>query len=337
MGVMRADGAATGSLTERIRTQNPKMQLAIARAEQIAASPYAVLIEGETGTGKELFAQHMHVASGRPGPFVPLNCSAVPESMFEAELFGAVRGAYTGLDTQRPGLFSVAHRGTIFLDEIGELPAPTQAKLLRVLEDGVVRPLGGTTGHQVDVRVIAATHRDLRASVERQSFRSDLYFRLAATHVYVPPLRERREDIAGLLQEACEEACALLHLRPKTFGGAALARLEAHVWPGNVRELRNVVVTAVLRSTTDLIGEEDLPHTVRTVPPPDSPQGPFFEALTEFERQYMTDLLRRAGGNLSAAAKLAGLSRTSVRAKARQHGLLPGGENTPPRSRARRR
>ena len=327
------------SLQERVRSRNAAMQSAIAKARQVAASPLAVLIQGDTGTGKELFARHIHAMSGRAGPFVPINCSAVPEAMFEVELFGAMRGAYTGLDARRQGLFAVAHGGTLFLDEVGELPTTVQAKLLRVLEDGIVRPLGATVGHHVDVRVIAATNRHLESLVEHGAFRSDLYFRLAAATLIVPPLCERPEDQPALLSDAIDEACAFLGVAPKRLSDDAAAVLQRYAWPGNVRELKNVVTTAVLHTSGECIDVADLPpHVCRTSGPSSPPSRPaaFFEALTRFERAYLSDLLVRAGGNLSEAARLSGLSRTSVRAKARQHGLLPSAAGPHARMRLRK-
>jgi len=306
-----------------------------------------VVLEGETGTGKELFARGIHANSGRSGPFVPLNCGAVPPQMFEAELFGARRGAYTGLDSDRPGLFRVASGGTLFLDEIADLPASTQAKLLRVLEDGRVRPLGSAADTEVDVRVVAATHLSLVHLVDEGRFRSDLFFRLAAVSIRLPPLRERPEDIAVLVRDAVSDACALQGVARRMVEAETMARLMEYPWPGNIRELRNVMAAAVLRTATGSIHPDDLPPNVRAAPsalPAASGAGdrgmvgvdqPFFTALAEFECAYLVTLLGKTEGNISEAARRSGLSRSAVRTKARQYGLLPG-DDTHSRSKRQR-
>ena len=325
---MEKPGETVATLAETVRTRNREVARLVAYAADVAATPYSVLIEGETGTGKDVFARGIHAASRRVGPFVPLNCSAVPETMFEAELFGARRGAYTGLDADRPGLFRVADRGTLFLDEVADLPGPMQAKLLRVLEDGELRPIGGTSSVRVDVRVIAATHEPLMPLVDKGRFRNDLFFRLSATCLRLPPVRNRPEDIGPLLHEALVHACDVQQVPLRTFSAPAMELLHSYPWPGNVRELKNVVATAVLNSKSGEIEVDELPGfvTAHGTLSSQKRQGrlPFFEAFEIFERTYMTHLLRRAEGNLSRAARLSGLSRGTVRTKARQHGLLPG-------------
>ncbi len=338
---MTGDHATTTAMSFFVRSRNDALCEQVQRSLDVARTPYTVLIEGETGTGKELFARGIHAASGRSGPFVPLNCSAVPETMFEAELFGARRGAYTGLDSDRPGLFSIADGGTLFLDEIADLPAPMQAKLLRVLEDGVIRPLGATSTQHVDVRVVAATLKSLSGLVESGSFRRDLYFRLSPACIRLPALRERPEDIPVLIEDAIAEACALQGVSPRTTSPQALQHLLDYEWPGNIRELKNVIAAAVLASTSESITEADLPSRIRdgtseTRPAVRAPSSlPFFDALEGFERTYLVDLLDRAQGNISEAARLSGLSRASVRNKARRYGLLPGEPTRPHRSRVR--
>lgn len=319
------------SLASAVHTRNREVARLIEYATGVASTPYSVLIEGETGTGKDVFARGIHAASQRAGPFVPLNCSAVPETMFEAELFGARRGAYTGLDNDRPGLFLVADSGTLFLDEVADLPASMQAKLLRVLEDGVIRPIGGATSVRVDVRVIAATHKPLKPLVDTGRFRSDLFFRLSATCLNLPPIRDRPEDIGPLLDDALADACDLQRVPLRTFSTEALDVLTRYPWPGNVRELNNVVAAAVLSSSTNVIDVDALPVFVRvhgSVSSPERGHLPFYEAFAVFERAYITNLLRRADGNLSQAARLSGLSRGTVRNKARRHGLLPSSPRT---------
>ncbi len=306
---------------------------------RVARTPYAVVIEGETGTGKELFARGIHASSGRGGPFVPLDCSAVPAQMFDAELFGTRRGAYASPDSERPGLFRVASGGTLFLDEIAHLPASTQAELLRVLEDGRVRPPGSDTDIAVDVRVVAATPRSLVGLVEEGRFRSDLFLRLAAVSIRLPPLRERAEDIAMLVRDAVLEACSLQQVPRRMVEAETMALLMTYPWPGNIRELRDVMAAAVLHSTSDTIHPGDLPPNIRTagsvVAGEPEPSGgdrgrrvavdlrqPFFSALEEFESSYLAILLGRTHGNLSEAARQSGLSRSAVRNKARHYGLL---------------
>ncbi len=337
----RIESAAESPLAQ-IRTNNLELRRLVEYARQVATTPYSVLIQGETGTGKEVFARGIHAASGRGGPFVPINCSAVPENMFEAELFGARRGAYTGLVNERPGLFVVADKGTLFLDEVAELPTGTQAKLLRVLEDGVIRPIGGTEWMRVNVRVVAATHKSLEPLVEKGQFRSDLYFRLSATAIRLPPIRERPEDLSQLLDEALVEACRQQQVEAHTLDPSALEVLLRYAWPGNVRELKNTLAAAVLRSTTGVVRVNDLPAAVRSQEAITSLEDyckmRFFDALERFEEMYIASLLRRSEGNLSRAARMAGLSRGTVRNKARRYHLIEGGEDgeSTRRSRVRR-
>jgi len=334
--------SAVESPLSQIRTNNLELRRLVEYARQVATTPYSVLIQGETGTGKEVFARGIHVASKRRGSFVPINCSAVPETMFEAELFGARRGAYTGLVDERPGLFVVADKGTLFLDEVAELPTGTQAKLLRVLEDGLIRPIGGTEWVRVDVRVVAATHKSLEPLVERGLFRSDLYFRLSATAIRLPPIHERPEDLPQLINEALAEACRMQQVEPRELDSEALDVLLRYAWPGNIRELKNTLAAAVLRSTNGVVRVDDLPAAVRSQQAATSFEDyckmPFFDALERFEEMYIAELLRRSEGNLSRAARMAGLSRGTVRNKARRYHLLEGGEDgvTPKRSRVRR-
>jgi len=305
-----AEDPAVAALAFPVDSRNREMCRQIERSLGVAAMPYTVLIEGETGTGKEIFARAIHAASERSGPFVPVNCSAVPETMFEAEVFGAWRGAYTGLNSDRTGLYRLADGGTLFLDEVGDLPGPMQAKLLRVLEDGHIRPLGGDTTVRVDVRVLAATLKPLMALVDAGTFRRDLYFRLSQACIRLPPLRQRREDLPTLIEEAVREACALQGVSPRRVDNATLGHLLEYEWPGNVRELKNVIAVAVMGAKGELIEQTDLPARVSGC---DShgdediavrSQQPFFDALEAFRRS--------------------GLSRASVRSKGRRYGLLDG-------------
>ena len=294
------------------------MRHVFAILERAAKSNAPVLFLGESGTGKELMARGVHDHSPRKnGPFVVFDCGASTETLIESDLFGHTKGAFTGAAAERVGAFAAAHGGTLFLDEIGDLPVGLQPKLLRMLEAGEVIPLGGRKSEKYDVRVVAATHRDVFAEVARGGFRGDLYYRLAVVEVHVPPLRQRKEDLARLIAMFLERAGA--PQLAKQVGGAALARLEHYHWPGNVRELRNVITRAVA-----LAGPDDdfqsLPFVLR--PTVAAPAGedlsfkadqPFHAAkdalVARFEREYLEDLVKRAGGNLSQAARIAGLER----------------------------
>jgi len=310
------------------------MREVFAVLERIAASDATLLVEGETGTGKELVARAVHDASDRRrGPFVAVDCGALPEGLLESELFGHVRGAFTGAAQARTGMIVRAHGGTLFLDELGRITMAAQARLLRVLEERIVRPLGGDSERAVDVRVIAASRDDLDAEVAAGRFRPDLLYRLAVVRVALPPLRTRREDLTLLVREL---------LRRRGFdddvaAGPNLDRLIAHGWPGNVRELRNVLDRAIAlapgaRRFADL--------TVRIDPAPAGDGGglavrsdlPYAEAkaavLHELERRYLADVLARTGGNLSAAARESGIDRKHLRALARKHGLVDGPDET---------
>jgi DNA-binding NtrC family response regulator len=297
--------------------------------ERIAASDVTVLIEGETGTGKELVARALHDASARrKRPFVAIDCGALPEAMLESELFGHVRGAYTSAGHDRSGLVVRADGGTLFLDELGRISPTVQARLLRVLEERVVRPLGGDTERAVDVRVIAASRDDIDAEVAAGRFRPDLLYRLAVVRVELPPLRTRREDLAILVREL---------LRRRGFAdelpaGAGLDRLIAHAWPGNVRELRNVIDRALALAPG---AQRFADLAIRIDPAREAAAGdalavrsdlPYAEAkalvLHELERRYLADVLARTGGNLSAASRASGIDRKHLRTLARKHGLV---------------
>jgi DNA-binding NtrC family response regulator len=298
--------------------------------ERVAASDATVLVEGETGTGKELVARALHEASPRRrGPFVAVDCGALPEGLLESELFGHVRGAFTGAAQPRNGMIVRADRGTLFLDELGRISPTVQARLLRVLEERVVRPLGGDSERAVDVRVIAASRDDVDAEVAAGRFRPDLLYRLAVVRVGLPPLRTRREDLAILIREL---------LRRRGFAdeapsGSNLDRLIAHGWPGNVRELRNVIDRAIALAP----GAQRFADLVIRIDPSqhDVAAGdglavrsdlPYAEAkalvLHELERRYLADVLARTHGNLSAASRESGIDRKHLRTLARKHGLI---------------
>ena len=298
------------------------MRQVFAVLERASKSAAPILFLGESGTGKELMARGVHDASPRrDGPFVVFDCGASTETLIESDLFGHTKGAFTGAASDRQGAFAAAHGGTLFLDEIGDLPVALQPKLLRMLEAGEVIPLGGRKSERYDVRIVAATHRDVFAEVARGGFRGDLYYRLAVVEVHVPPLRQRIGDLAALIAMFLERAGSPHSERASTLakqvGGAALERLQAYHWPGNVRELRNVITRAVA-----LAGPDDdfqsLPFVLRpTAAAPETETAradrPFHEAkdevIAKFEREYLSDLVQRAQGNLSQAARIAGLER----------------------------
>jgi DNA-binding NtrC family response regulator len=300
-----------------MRGQSLAMRQVFALLERAARSDASILFLGESGTGKELAARAVHDQSPRKdGPFVVFDCGAATDNLIESDLFGHVRGAFTGATGDRTGAFAAAHGGTIFLDEIGDLPISLQPKLLRMLEAGEVVALGSRKTERYDVRVVAATHRDVYGEVARGGFRGDLYYRLAVVEVHLPPLRQRQGDLQRLIEIFLERAGARA-LIPQV-GGAALEKLERYHWPGNVRELRNVITRAVALSAA---GDDfqSLPIFLRpTMGAPDAvptarADRPFHDAkqdvVDRFEREYLTDLLKRAAGNMSQAARLAGLER----------------------------
>jgi transcriptional regulator with PAS, ATPase and Fis domain len=297
-----------------------------------------VLLLGETGVGKEVLARFIHAESGRSGPLVSVNTAALPESLVESELFGHERGAFSGAIQAKVGLVEAAHGGTLFLDEIGDLPLPLQAKLLRVLEERAVRRLGSTQERKVDVRVIAATHRDLERAVAEGAFRRDLLFRINACTLHIPPLRERTPEIEPLALAFLREAArrATPPREPPALSPEAAELLRRYPWPGNVRELRNVVERgAALARTSDALLPEHLPDHVRapattsaTQPMPrvvaeaaQLPGGDVRGALNEYERQRILDALDQAGGNQSRAAKLLGLPRRTLAYKMARLGI----------------
>jgi DNA-binding NtrC family response regulator len=292
----------------------------IARAvERLAQSNVSVLITGETGTGKELVARAIHDASPRAkGPFVVVDAGALPATLIASQLFGHERGAFTGAERRQEGAFELAQGGSIFLDEIGELPLAVQPALLGVLERRSFRRLGGRDDIQVDVRVISATHRDLRSEANQGTFRADLYFRLAVARIEIPPLRERPEDIEPLVEHFARE---MTGAPGSPFSEATMAALRAHRWSGNVRELRNVVENALAMGTVTLDG------VTAGAPDPSRPGSiiPYrvarSEALNSFERRYLSRLIEATGGNASAAARAANMDRPYLLSLLRRHGL----------------
>ena len=293
--------------------------------ERIAPTDVTVLLEGETGVGKDLVARAIHEQSGRAaGPFIVFDCGAVAASLIESELFGHEKGAFTGAHARHRGAFELAHGGTLFLDEIGELPADLQPKLLRVLENRTFRRVGGSEPVEVDVRVIAATHRDLKAMVQAGEFREDLYYRLAVVDVTIPPLRERRDDIPLLIEAFSRKLPPGMWHPP---GPEALARLLGYDWPGNVRELRNVVERSAYVSPDGMV---DLVTGSTSSTPPDGallfdPTLTFRDqkerAIERFEEAYLRWLLQRAEGNISRAARDADMDRKYLHKLLRRYGI----------------
>jgi transcriptional regulator with GAF, ATPase, and Fis domain len=302
-----------------IVADHPAMLKALEMGAVLAASNLPILILGETGTGKELMARFIHRLSGRPMErFVPLNCAAIPRELVESVLFGHKKGAFTGAISDQTGKFAAADRGTLFLDELSELPLSSQAKLLRVLQDGLVEPLGARAAQKVEVRVIAATNRDLRQAVLSGEFREDLYYRLNVGEISLPPLRERRSDIPKIALQVLDRVNAALR-RPKRLSAEALGRLQQHTWPGNVRDLQNVLERSVRLCPKEVLGAEDLlisePLAVRDplAALPDPQEGFSLEGyLNTVRRQLVLKALELAHGKQSAAARLLGLSPQAV-------------------------
>jgi len=298
---------------------DPAMHRIYALLDVIAPSPLSVLVLGETGVGKEVFAEAIHQGSQRCArELLKLNCAALPESILEAELFGYEKGAFTGATTAKPGLFEAANGGTVMLDEVGDLPLVTQAKLLRVLETGEVLRLGSVKTTTVDVRFISATNIDLEARVEAGKFRADLYFRLDGISVVLPPLRERPADIAPLARMFASRVAERLGRSVPGFGRAAIALLESHAWPGNVRELRNVIERAVvLCAGSDTIEPNDL-ASIASAP---ASQGRLKDDLSKLERDRIIRTLDEAAGNQTRAAKLLGISRHALIDRLDRYGI----------------
>jgi len=285
-----------------------------------------VLVTGESGTGKELIARMVHGASPRAeAPFVPVNCGAIPEALLESELFGHVRGAFTGASSERRGLFEEANGGTLFLDEIGELPPPLQVKLLRALQEGEVRAVGGDVSRPVDVRVVTATSRDLDAEVAAGRFRSDLYYRVNVVRIHISPLRERLEDVPELVHHFVDLFNQRLGLAVAGVSPAAMRHLIEYPWPGNVRELENAIERALVLAEGRAIEVEDLPAAVRA--PADPSAVPSHMDLSvkrqteALERSLIKDALDRTGGNRTRAAKLLDLSHRALLYKIRDYQL----------------
>lgn len=309
----------------------PEMQKIFSVVEKVAGTRSTVLVLGESGTGKELIARALHALSGRSGRLVPVNCGAIPEDILESELFGHEKGSFTGAISSRIGRFQLAEGGTIFLDEIGEMSPKLQVKLLRVLQERKVDPVGSVRSVDVDVRVIAATNKDLAEEVKAGRFREDLYYRLQVVPVQLPALRERQGDVTLLAQGFLERHASELRRPGLHFSDTSLRVLERYEWPGNVRELENLVERLAVLSEREEISVADLPEHITDIPHamtieiadvtlPES--GVDFNALIEdYENKLISSALNQTGGNKKAAAKLLGLNRTTLVEKIKKKGL----------------
>ncbi|OFV88829.1 MAG: hypothetical protein A3J75_04880 [Acidobacteria bacterium RBG_16_68_9] len=310
-----------------IKGTHPVMEKVLSISERVAGTDSTVLIMGESGTGKELVARFIHAHSKRASnPFIAVNCGAIPPELLESEMFGHERGAFTGAVGQRMGMFQLANGGTIFLDEIGEMTAPLQVKLLRVLQDREIRPVGADRTIKVEVRVLAASNRDLAVEVEKGRFREDLFYRLQVIPILLPPLRERRSDIPILVQHFLEKYNAKHINRTCRIADDTMVHLWEYDWPGNVRELENLVERLVILSEDGVIRVENLPANVRSfisekkIPRPTLTDDgiDLNQAVEEFEYRLIDEALRRTKGNKQAAARLLGLKRTTLVAKLRR-------------------
>jgi len=310
--------------TEAIVGGSPAIRRLLAEVERAGASHARVLIQGEHGTGKELVARALHAAGPRrERPFVAVNCAAIPEELIESELFGHERGAFTGATQARRGHFEEAHGGTLFLDEVGDLSARAQTKLLRVLQEGELTRVGGSRAIKVDVRVVAATNRDLTERVRAAEFREDLYFRLAVIPITVPPLRERAEDIPLLVEHFAARLAPETGGRPRRFAPGAVERLALHPFPGNVRELRNLVERLLIMAPGAVIGVEQVAAALPRPGAAPAAPGRLSESMRDFERRQIEEAIQAAGGNVTQAAARLGLERSHLYKKMKKLGWSP--------------
>ena len=315
--------------------EDPSLRKVFASLQRAAATDATVLLEGESGTGKELFARSLHALSPRAdAPFVAINCAAIPENLLETELFGYEKGAFTGAAGRKPGKFEMAHRGTLFLDEIGDLPMSLQAKILRALEEKKFERVGGTALLSVDVRLVAATNKGLRAAVAARRFREDLYFRLSVFPITIPPLRDRPGDIPVLARYFVERFCRDLKKKPFAMSPGALEQLQSYRWPGNVRELQNCIERAVILADGETLLPRHLnlsfaePLTDENAPSPWTHfdlSGTLADvsrrASAEAEKVKIEEVLKESGGNKGRAAELLQIGFKSLLAKLREHGI----------------
>jgi two-component system response regulator GlrR len=316
------DGGEVEAWRSEIVSRSNRMAEVLAEAKLVAASDASVLIRGESGSGKELVAQAIHRASPRANkPFVAVNCGAIPENLLESELFGHVKGAFTGAVANHPGLFQAANGGTLFLDEIGDMPVALQVKLLRVLQERMVRPVGASHAVPVDVRILSATHRDLDLAIIDGSFRKDLYYRLNVVALALPTLAERREDIPLLAAHFLARLALKYGRKVNGFAPDAMKALTTASWPGNVRQLHNVVEQVTALAATPLV---PLALVQRALRVPSMEVLSYTEARTRFERDYLVGLLKITDGNVADAARLADRNRTEFYRLMQKHGLTPG-------------
>jgi two-component system nitrogen regulation response regulator NtrX len=328
---LEAENRALRATVDRRLTMVGESYIMAQLREQVAmAAPTngRVLIFGENGTGKELVARSIHALSHRrSGPFVEVNCAAIPEELIESELFGHMKGAFTGAVADRRGKFELADGGTLFLDEIGDMSLKTQAKVLRALQEQVVEPVGGTTSVKVDVRVLAATNKDLPSEIRGGRFREDLYFRLNVIPIFVPPLRDRDADIPLLAEHFMSELAREYGRRPKRFDVGAATGLRSYRWPGNVRELRNVIERLMIMVPGDTITMNDLAFVGAGAPvipeAPGVPPLPLHDARERFERDYILRALAAQQGNISRTAEVLGVERSNLYRKMRAFGIAP--------------
>ena len=309
---------------------SPQMLQIYRMIETVAHSEATVLIEGESGTGKELVARALHFRSPRQeGPFLAVNCSALPEGLIESELFGHMRGSFTGASQSKQGLFEAAHQGTLFLDEIGDLPLTAQVQLLRVLQEGEIRRVGSNDTIKVDVRVVAATNVDLAQAKQRGKFREDLFYRLNVIPIRLPALRDRIEDIPLLAHHFVKKYASRNGKEPPQIVDETLALLKRYRWPGNVRELENAMERAIVLASSEVLSPSELPSQIAEAPDRFAPEAgvlsnlPYAEAkqsaIHSFERRYLGALMRRSEGNISVAARFAGMDRSNFRRLLRAH------------------
>jgi two-component system nitrogen regulation response regulator NtrX len=305
---------------------SPSFQRVIEQATMAARSDARILLTGESGTGKELLAAHIHEQSPfAAGPFVKVNCAAIPSDLIESELFGHEKGAFTGASTARRGKFELADGGTMFLDEVGDLHSGSQAKLLRVLQEGEFHRVGGEQPIKVTVRVLSATNRELAEMVTQQKFREDLYYRLCVVPIRVPSLRERPQDIPALAAYFLDDFCRRNNFKPKRFEDGAAEEMARYHWPGNIRELRNTVERMAILTQGDLLGSESVPIEIRMARDLPAPSN-LREARESAERDHILKALEQSGWNVSGAARALGMERTNLHKRIRSLGLKRVGE-----------
>lgn len=328
--VLRAEikkGFGKGRLTGKSKAMREIFDL----LERVAPAQSSILITGESGTGKEVIARTLHEMSPRAAkPFIAVNCTAIPETLLESELFGHAKGSFTGADRRKLGLFEEANGGTLFLDEIGDMAPGLQAKLLRVLQERQIRPVGETKTIDLDVRVIAATHKDLKKAIQEKLFREDLFYRLNVIPVQVPPLRHRKEDIPLLAQTFLEKYAALNQSPVRGFAPLALHLLVERSWPGNVRELENLIERMVVMSRGSQLDEGDVPANDAT------PVEDFYGQMTQdlpnletLERRYIEFVLIKSGGKKDKASQILGINRRTLYRKEREYGFVSAGDEEP--------